>query len=340
MFCLNSVYAQSHNPGPNSNCKLNKNYTPNIEKISCPACDNNAKKEKAAKAAEDKRRADVIIAKANTEKEALNKAREDKLAEDKKNANSGKVYINGNTNVVTKNVTENKKTEVVENKKNYFYTLILTYGDRNEKGHPYWLQHYFNTSSNLSKGFVIDNDTLFRDNQFKKCIGSIPQSPTSEAFKVFKVLNFPPNIGIVILNEEKNITWTNSYGTHSKMYPISDLIDIKGNRLLNDDNITAILHFVDDYFILYKGSYYKLDDYYFDDAVIYNYKTKETYPMHKLNYNDRVQTDGSVSRPDNYRVDMSPVYGTYKAFTGVKSENGEIIYYITVDGRIKEQQIR
>lgn len=67
------------------------------------------KKENEAKAAEDKRRSDVIIAKANAEKEALNKAHEDKLAEDKKNANSGKVYINGNTNVVTKNITEDEK---------------------------------------------------------------------------------------------------------------------------------------------------------------------------------------------------------------------------------------
>ncbi|MFL9831467.1 cell envelope integrity protein TolA [Flavobacterium sp. ST-87] len=81
LFFLNSVNAQSHKVGQaNYNCKLNKKgWFFNSEKLSCPACEATDKKEKTAKAAEDKRRNDVAIAKANADKLAAEKLRQEKL---------------------------------------------------------------------------------------------------------------------------------------------------------------------------------------------------------------------------------------------------------------------
>lgn len=110
LLCITSVNAQSHNPGPNSNCKLNKYNKFNIEKISCPACDAITKKENEAKAAEDKRRAEAIVAKAKAEKDALDKAYRDKLALDAKNREAaGKV-------IVTDKPKSTNTTEASDNK--------------------------------------------------------------------------------------------------------------------------------------------------------------------------------------------------------------------------------
>ena len=336
LFCQNMINAQSHVIKPDVNCKFNK-VKYGTEAAICPACANINKKEKEAIAAEDKRRTDVLEAKAKAEKEARDKAWQDKLAEDKKKAESGKVYIGNSTNV-TNQVTESKK-ELESMKQNYFHVLSLNHQD---DGNPYSLNRYFET--NQSNGFIINSDTLFR-NQFRKCIG-IRNPSQLWVSRTYNEFNFPPNLGIVILNEEKSISYTNSYGTHSKMYPIADLIDINGKRILNDPNITAILHFVDDYFILFKGMYsaygtYNID-YSFDDAVIFNYKTKATYPIHHESNWNKVYTTGYVNKAaEGYRADMSPVFGTWKAFISVKRgiNLGSILYYVTIDGRIEETNI-
>lgn len=147
MFCLNCVCAQSHNPGPNSNCKLNKNYRPNIEKISCPACDLNDKKEKVAKVAEDKRRSDIIVAKAKSEKEALDKAYKDKLALDAKKAESGKVFIN-----IPKISTKNTAKQVETNK----YICKGTFVP--------WDDNYFKTTRNVQ---ILDsNKVIYESDEY------------------------------------------------------------------------------------------------------------------------------------------------------------------------------
>lgn len=89
MLCLNSVNAQSHVIKPDVNCKLNK-VKYGTEAAICPACANIDKKEKEAKEAEDKRRADAIVAKAKAEHEAMNKAREDKLKQEKEDEDKRK----------------------------------------------------------------------------------------------------------------------------------------------------------------------------------------------------------------------------------------------------------
>lgn len=70
LFLLNVAKAQSHKVGQaNYNCKLNKKgWFFNSEKLPCPACEVTDKKEKTAKAVEDKRRNDVVVAKAKADK--------------------------------------------------------------------------------------------------------------------------------------------------------------------------------------------------------------------------------------------------------------------------------
>ncbi len=144
MFSLNFVSAQSHNPGPNSNCKLNKNYRPNIEKISCPACELNDKKEKVAKVAEDKRRSDVVLAKVRAEEAALQiafqeekrlKLEEAKRKKDKEIAE--KIAIDAN---VKKNKEIAEKGQIKSNPKagkvasiDYSIDKLVPFEDKNRK---------------------------------------------------------------------------------------------------------------------------------------------------------------------------------------------------------------
>ena len=87
-----------------------------MEKHECPACAAKDKKEQNAKIAEDKRRFAAIQAEAEAKKVASEKVRLAKLAEEKKNAESGKVYINAQkSTVVTNNNTQSKKTEIKVN---------------------------------------------------------------------------------------------------------------------------------------------------------------------------------------------------------------------------------
>lgn len=81
LFCLNTAKAQSHKVGQaNYNCKLNKKgWFFNSEKLPCPACDVTDKKEKTARAAEDKRRNDVVLAKAKADKIAAENLRFEKV---------------------------------------------------------------------------------------------------------------------------------------------------------------------------------------------------------------------------------------------------------------------
>jgi TPR repeat protein len=99
-----NAQAQSHIVNANYGCRL-KPASLNTEKDLCPACAANDKKEQDAKIADEKQRfADAQTA-ATAKKEAREKERLEKIEEDKKNAESGKVYINGNTNTNTTNTS-------------------------------------------------------------------------------------------------------------------------------------------------------------------------------------------------------------------------------------------
>jgi hypothetical protein len=341
IFSLNYVYAQSHNPGPNSNCKLNKNYRPNIEKISCPACELNDKKEKVTKVAEDKRRSDIVLAKAKAEKEALDKAYKDKLALDaKKREAAGVVVVSVPVNVDAKNKTIAKKVEAKSLKANYFHSdmkgAYLVPWDINS------MYASFKIGANKSV-FFVGKDTLFRNNEFKLCVG-LPVSIKDDDNLLYnlnfiKKLNFPPNIGIVVLNEQKTITFTRKDGsTAESLYPISDLVGIDVKRILNDNDITFIIHFADDYFILLKG-YYAHVGCQFANAEIYNLKTKKTYPMRKASKN--VIIANHINKLDYVKENELWNKETYKAFivTTIGGWQSYVVYYITTNGTIAEQVI-
>lgn len=90
LFFLNVAKAQSHKVGQaNYNCKLNKKgWFFNSEKLPCSACEATDKKEKTAKAAEDKRRSDVAVAKVKADKAAASdlayKKKQQEMAEKNK----------------------------------------------------------------------------------------------------------------------------------------------------------------------------------------------------------------------------------------------------------------
>lgn len=344
MFSLNFANAQSHNPGPNSNCKLNKNYRPNIEKISCPACDLNDKKEKTAIEAEDKRRSDIIVAKAKSEKEALDKAYKDKLALDaKKREAAGVVVVSVPVNVAAKNKTIAKKVEAKSLKANYFHSDMK--GTEVVPWDIDAMNSYTVIGANKNV-FFVDKDTLFRNNEFKLCVG-LPVSIEDNDNRLYNVnyikkLNFPPNVGIVVLNEQKTITFTRKDGsTFENNYPISDLVGIDGKRILNDNDITFIIHFADNYFILLKGNYTNYSHYQFDDVEIYNLLTKKTFPMRK--YKEEVviiargiNSSRMIENGENKLWNKE----TYKAFILINiAWKSYVAYYITTNGIIAEQEI-
>lgn len=108
IFCMNNAQAQSHIANANYGCRL-KPGSLNTEKDLCPACAASDKKEQDAKIAEEKRRFAEAQAAAKAKKEASEKERLEKIEEDKKNSESGKVYINGNNN----NSTTHTSTEQI-----------------------------------------------------------------------------------------------------------------------------------------------------------------------------------------------------------------------------------
>lgn len=328
--CWSNVNAQSHDMSPGSTCKLIKTSV-NSESRVCPACAAKDKKEKDAKLAEDNRRNQAIWDKAKADKIANENAWKAKQLEDAKNAHSGEVLINGNANVGVKNVSSSKISEINKLQKNYFYSI-----DKYENNSS--LLGYFRPNN----GFIVNGDTILKNHEFKSCHG-IASVPLNNHPKINRY-NFPPNIGIVTLNEEK-ISPPMDGRKVAVSVPISDLVDIKGKRILNDNNITAILHFADDYFILLKGYWYGWDNQFsFQEAEIYNYKTKEKYPLQKSNNGKTVDLSSRTNNCDIvYRVNeesLKPAE-SYKAFlvTRLDYKSQYVVYYINNDSKIERQEI-
>lgn len=299
-----------------------------VASFQCKACDKEKQKEEEVKNTESKKRADVATANYKAKKAADKKDADLKKAEDAKNAHSGEVLING-TKTATSKISTTKKVEPKKTENHYFYSISPT------------SLYYLNSMAEVSyqeQGFIVNGDSIFTKKEFKKCAGLPLRNNTD--FK--NELNFPPNIGIVILKEEKIITIKYSSGrTVEKKMFISDLVDIKGNRLINDDEITFIIHFVDDYFILFKGDVSSGTYYRFDDAAIYNYKTKQSHQLRK--YNKYINVALSANSPRLlYSIDKDKLKnkGEYKAFFATDMALKKyVVYYITNDGKIEEQEI-
>ena len=244
MFSLNFANAQSHNPGPNSNCKLNKNYRPNIEKISCPACDLNDKKEKTAIEAEDKRRSDVIVAKAKAEKEALDKAYKDKLALDAKKAETaGKVFVD----VKPSAAVISKKPEIKSNLK-----------------------------------YMINSwDCMFLDSLNQKIV-QMPSS-CRVSLPINRISYLKPKLelfqyGFVSFNGTEVKASTGYTCNDIFYYNNIDLVDYSGKRQFNNKYINEIHHINDGWFMISIDSsdiYYKKEHH----DQLYNIFTEKTIPL-------------------------------------------------------------
>ncbi len=325
IFAIQTTQAQSHQMGAKYNCKLKKG-NPNTEGYPCEACTAKDKKEQNAKIAEDKRRFAVAQAEAEAKKAASEKVRLAKLAEEKKNAESGKVYINAQKNTVatSSNKTKIKSLEKNNSQKNYFYNF-----SNNQSS-------YDLTFRSGKVGFIVNGDTILKKNGFKHSYGIY----SSENNKY----NFPPNVGIVVLSQTKLIPPSNGRKIAIEI-PISDLVNMKGERMINDDNISGILHFADDYFILLKGSFQMLSNYCsYEGAEIYNFKTQEKYPL--LGYSGRYVYVALSKRTNNEcanycvkKEDLKP-YGSYKAYLVTEVDwKKYVVYYINNESKIERQEI-
>jgi len=306
-------------------------------------------KEIAAIKEENKRRTEADIAKTRADQIAKQNAYDEKQKlqrEEDKKPKSGELLINGN-DVTARTTAPVEKEAPKKLEKNYLYSIIDSYNSN-----LYNLLDMTDTRrrSNMNN-LIFNNDTVFNKNEFQKCI-ALPGKESTGAFAFGNKLNFPANIAIVILNEEKEIPAGNGRKVASN-WPIADLVDSKGKRILNNDDITAILHFADDYFILFKGSSfagggrYGTTYFMFDDAEIYNYKTKTSYAIRKQPYQNTAGWVHGTTRINfprlSYAVGDNKLWkdGTYKAFflTEVAYRTNYVAYYVTNNGTVEAQEI-
>lgn len=329
-FAVIQLKAQSHNTRGGSWCKFVKSAARDeSESARCLACDAIDKKEQAARDAENKRRNDAIKAEYEAKEKkrqlALKKEKEERDAKNK----STELSINMPNSIVGKNKMTDKKPVPKEMEKHYFYT------EKNDIDNQSLYEMYLpkeERNQNSSNYFIINNEKKFTNNEFKACIGSIWKHRDREEF------NFPPNIGIVVLNEE----FTDNNGSKVQ---ITDLIDSKGNRILNDNSISTIIHFADDYFIAIRGnssgrrSGSNMVSFFTNsgESFIYNLKTKQKYPI------PRYTSNGTEIRW--YEFDFIVSLGSqdidkskYKArFRSSLNQRESIYYFITQDGKLEEQ---
>ncbi|WP_276482296.1 hypothetical protein [Paraflavitalea pollutisoli] len=339
LFTTNDILAQSHVTTTGSFCRYAKNSLRNKNVYAeghtqCPACDAEDAKEAVARKAEDKRRADAKAAERAAA--ALEKKRaEDALLKKKwEEANKGstELAVTMPANKTTANVPSAVTPAVINGMAaGYLYdegetdnqsvgkmSFSINQGERNNQ--------IYKLYSDINY-FVLNNKRILDNDEFKVCIGvrRIPGGPQNNPTK------FPPGVGIVILNE--------TAGKHV----IADLIDAKGERLLKDNNISTIVHFFGDYFILLEGEVFSHGggtSYGFSDGVIYNYKTKQRYPLAKYgSKRNRVNVAWQVNAT-YLSKDKLREKSTYSAFVEVITDwQKSMFYYITHDGKVESDDI-
>lgn len=154
--------------------------------------------------------------------------------------------------------------------------------------------HPLHENNSKRNYFIKGNDTIFKG-RFESCYGTIYDN---NKFK------YPQNIGIARIKQSSE-TYCIYNSSQNSNLPICDLVDIKGNRLLNDNSIIHIMHFYSDWFILLKGPYffhiYQADFYNFSQVEIYNLKTKEKIPVNSYkNQNQIVHILSGILVPNQW----------------------------------------
>lgn len=240
--------AQSHNPGVNYNCKLKKNNWLNEEKHPCPACENTEKKEKLAKAAENKKRQDAGVARAEAEKKAREQASAIQRAEAKKTENGTQLLINAsvdNSKPTKKDLTGLKTTLI--SKKDHSKSKLFSKTGSTRAG--YWMVLLDEagdtvlTSTELY-GMSWDDDTrstIYLDEK--------------------RASDIPLNVAMVRVNGRE-----------------FNLINAKGEMLLSEPNIWGLKYCGNNFFMYFTGpvgeSSYSITG---DGMVLYDFQLKKKY---------------------------------------------------------------
>ncbi len=328
LFAIQTTQAQAHQMGANYNCKLKKR-NPGTEGYPCEACTAIYKKEQNAKIAEDKRRFAAAQAEAEAKKAASEKVRLAKLRieqAEEKIRKTEKVVVVNNSVDKSINFKQLESDKIYQNqKKSYFYSPIFW-------AWPNTLIDWVRVDSDRrkeDKGFILNGKPLFNNKEFLKCI-AIPDPNLVRGEEY--LYNFPQNIGIVVLNQINN-------KNAKRSFYICDLINANGKRVLNDEDIGGIIHFVDDYFIVFKGNV-GYSTKFSDEAYIYNTKTKIAHPLNKQTYSNSVES--AMGTNELFGIEKKDLLKieTYKSFFVIRIFIRQyIVYYITNEGTIKELRL-
>ena len=299
------TFAQSHNFDVNYNCKLNKKNSLNTEKYPCPACEANDKKEKEAKEAEVKKRNEKIWADAKVKKDAEQKAYQDKIAADevKRKAESGNVLINAqpSSKTISNIPTMNGKTTVLS-KKNFSSSTLYSKSKYIDKEN--WT-------------FIVDNvgDTIIKSTEFY----AWNWDKRHYLYLNKSVNDLPFNAVIVTFN---------SNGAFN-------LINSKGEKLLEEDNIVNIKYCGNNFFMYAVGDLNNPDSFYDnsysligENVILYDFELKKKYVFKKIGDNENCRVNNRVQigrESDLENTDSLFSFLRYKCTHKLKNEGGWMI---------------
>lgn len=307
-------------------CKYNKNYVPNAKygteaPCACAACAKENEKERQAKIAENKRRQDVVIAKKKAEKEARDKAFAEEQRKKQQEAKSGEVVINNTPSKPTNN------SKVKQEKKNISIQKGIMYSNFSHS--MYNLSRVYG-GEGIRDYFILNGNPVLQG-KFRACFSLASDAENNQ--------KFPENIGIAALKKTKKT----NFGDAKEATTICDLVNESGERLLKDDEITFIIHFYGEWFVLFKNGWsksYTRNPVTFEDADFYNFKTKERIPLKRNtdnnHYVEDIEYNVEYEKPhsdwkNNYRAT-----GAFKAALQTRlSVRSAIIYYLNNDNKIE-----
>ncbi|HRA73805.1 MAG TPA: hypothetical protein PLB11_13405, partial [Flavobacterium sp.] len=305
MICLfmavSIAYSQGHQSGGKWCCPVLGTRCDGVGTYLCPLCEKNQKKEKEAKAAEDKRRTDAAYAKAEADKrtrEIARKKEQQELAEKNK---STEVFVtmpkavSSPKNNSAKNEKQVVPQKVVKKPESEIFMRAMNYGE------GFW------NAKNLDETVILKKE---RDSWYRGAEGAMFNDGCGIQF------GFPPNIGIVTFNNEIQVAEPFASELNTSSYYVQDLIDRNEKRIFNSDRIASIEHFYGNWFLIgYDVEKYFYVSYTYASAKLYNVKTKEYVDISEKSYSNTISLSNikfhgreSVVAP-NYRY----IFNVYQA---------------------------
>jgi len=274
LFIGTISFAQSHNTTVGSSCKYAKNRCTNMEGCpQCAACNADDKKEKEAKVAEVKKRNEKIWADAKAKKDAEQKAYQDKIAADekKRKSESGEVLINAQPASKTINNTSSVDGKTIVVSKKNFSTSTL------------YSKHSYNNKEDWT--FIVDKvgDTILKSTEFSAW--DWDKSSSSAIYLNSSAKNPPFNAVVVKFN---------SNGAYN-------LINSKGEKLLEEDNIVNIKYCGNNFFMYAIGDLNNPESFDHDSynligekVILYDFELKKKYYFNKIGGNENCPVNNRV----------------------------------------------